>query len=278
MRLPAVAGRFYPADADSLENEILDCFNHPIGPGLPKLVDDERSILSAIAPHAGYRASGMNAAHLYKAIKEDGLPEAYVVIGPDHVGIPYNAVLCSEPYLTPFGECPVHTEIAEGLSASVPDDPSAHAFEHSIEVHVPFIQFIDPSAKLVPIIMRDQTQKAAERLCKDIERVCDGIDAVVIASSDLSHYIGKNDATRIDAEFLNAAERMDVDGMYDAVKRNRMSACGYGPSAVAVSYSNSVSKGNRSAELLRYSDSYDSLGGNMDQVVGYASMAFRRNP
>jgi len=241
---------------------------HPLGPGLPGREGDSRKISGAVAPHAGYMASGMNAAHIYKEIKEDGLPEAYVIIGPDHHGVPYSAVMCSEPYLTPFGPCRVHEEIAERLSKFVPDDPDAHFYEHSVEVQIPFIQYIDSDPRIVPVIMRNQDQRSAEKLGRIIKEVCGGFDAIVIASSDLSHYIPKKEASSVDAEFLNRLTDGDIGGMYDAVIRRRMSVCGYGPIAAAM-YAASSSK----AELLKYSDSQDSLGPSGSGVVGYASVA-----
>lgn len=267
MRIPAVAGRFYPADEDSLYYEIEDCFTHPLGPGLPGSEGNARSIVGAVAPHAGYRASGMNAAHVYKRIKEDGLPDAYVIIGPDHHGVPYDAVMCSDPYLTPFGPCKTHEGIIEKLSEFIPDDMDAHAYEHSIEVQIPFIQYIDPDPRIIPIIMRNQSQAAAERLGKIVKDACEGFNVVVIASSDLSHYIPKADATRIDTEFLNEVVNMDVDGMYRKVRNNKMSACGYGPIAATI-YASKPSR----AELLKYTDSQDSLGPSRQGVVGYGSV------
>ncbi len=134
MRYPAVAGHFYPDDRDSLASAIESCFRHPLGPGLPGPSTGARRIVGAVAPHAGYAASGMNAAHTYRAIAEDGLPEAYVVIGPDHRGIPFPAALCSDPYLTPLGPCGVHMEILGRLSETVVNSPPAHRSEHSVEV------------------------------------------------------------------------------------------------------------------------------------------------
>lgn len=271
MRVPAVAGRFYPAEERSLIYEIESCFSHPLGPGFPGNEGNARTIAAAIAPHAGYRASGMNAAHVYKAIKEDGLPEAYVIIGPDHRGVPYKAVMCSDPYLTPMGVCGIHEDIAEKLSRHIPDDPDAHALEHSVEVQVPFIQFIDPDPKIVPIIMRNQGIGDAEALARNIRDACDGYDVIVIASSDLSHYIPKTEATAYDRRFLGTAEAMDVPGMYDTINRYHMSVCGYGPSAAAI-----LAARPSSSKLLKYSDSFDSLGGDGSQVVGYGSMLFFR--
>ncbi|MDR0334706.1 MAG: AmmeMemoRadiSam system protein B [Methanomassiliicoccaceae archaeon] len=269
MRYPAVAGRFYSDSKDALTEEIRDCFTHAIGPGLPGGCRNERKITSAIAPHAGYAASGMNAAHVYKAIAEDGLPEAYVIIGPDHRGIPYDVALCGVPYVTPLGVCSVHDDIVKKLRKIIPDDPRSHRYEHSVEVQIPFIQYIDPNAKIVPIIMGDQSRECAKFLSEAITEACTGHDTVVIASSDLSHYVSKKRAHSEGTDVLNKVCALDIPGMYGTIEKRDITACGYGPMAVA------MSAGCSSAELLKYSDSEDSLGLS-GEVVAYASVAFRR--
>ena len=269
MRHPAVAGRFYPDDRDALTGEIKRCFTHRLGPGMPGERRNERNIVSAIAPHAGYMASGMNAAHVYKAIAEDGLPEVYVIVGPDHYGINYDIAMCGEPYVTPTGVCKVHDEIAKRLRKMIPDDVRSHTREHSVEAQVPFIQFIDPNAKIIPIIMSDQSQRCAEQLSRTIEEACEGYDHVMIASSDLSHYVPKEKASSEGKEVIGKVCARDVKGMYDVIEKNNITACGYGPMAVAMSSKCS------SAKLLKYSDSSDSLGRSRE-VVAYASVAFYR--
>ncbi|MCL2295996.1 MAG: AmmeMemoRadiSam system protein B [Methanomassiliicoccaceae archaeon] len=266
MRYPAVAGRFYPADKDELLADIRRCFLHDIGPGLPERIGNERTISAAIAPHAGYMASGMNAAHTYRKIAEDGLPEAYVLIGPDHHGVPYRAVMCDEEYLTPLGPCKIHEGIAADLKEMIPSDCGAHKYEHSIEVQVPFIQFIDKDPKIVPIIMRDQSKESAERLAAAIRSACKGRDVIIIASSDMAHYIPKKDAERLNSMVLEKIRAKDVDGMYSAVEKNRISVCGYGPMAAAI-----LGSEPSRIEVLKYSDSWDSLGYDIKAVVGYGS-------
>ncbi|MFA6710748.1 MAG: AmmeMemoRadiSam system protein B [Candidatus Methanomethylophilaceae archaeon] len=271
MRYPAVAGQFYPMSRDDLISEIRFCFQHGLGPGLPERKGNARSIVGAVSPHAGYRASGMNAAHVFKSIAEDGLPEAYIVIGPDHHGVPFDAVMCSDPYITPLGECKVHQEIAGKLSEYIPDSPNAHRFEHSVEVQVPFIQYIDPDPHIVPIIMRRQDKASAVRLAAAIERCCEGHDVIVIASSDLSHYIPKDHAAKLDRMVLDSISELDVDRMYSVIRDNNISACGYGPIAVSI-----MASKPSSAEILKYSNSWDSLGTDTEAVVGYGSAVLRR--
>ena len=139
MRYPAVAGRFYPIDRNELKDMIEWCFTHPLGPGKIGERSDRRDIKGILVPHAGYQCSGMNAAHAFKAIAEERRPDAYVIIGPDHYGVPFDTVLCSDPYLTPLGECKVHEKICARLAQSITDSPNAHRFEHSVEVEVPFL-------------------------------------------------------------------------------------------------------------------------------------------
>ena len=266
MRQPAVAGRFYPAEKTELLEDIRGCFLHEIGPGLPERIGSERTIAAAIAPHAGYMASGMNAAYVYKKIAEDGLPEAYIIIGPDHNGVPYRAVMCEDDYLTPLGPCKIHKGIAEDLREKIPSDLSAHRYEHSVEVQVPFIQFIDEDPKIVPIIMRDQSKAAAEKLAAAIKEACKGRDVIVIASSDMAHYIPKGDAERLNSMVLERIKAKDVDGMYSVIEKNRISVCGYGPMATAML----CSEPSR-IEILKYSDSWDSLEYDIKAVVGYGS-------
>jgi AmmeMemoRadiSam system protein B len=269
MRYPAVSGRFYPNEKNALLREIRNCFAHRLGPGMPGECAGGRRLTAAIAPHASYMASGMNAAHVYKEIAEDGLPDVYIVIGPDHHGIPYDAAMCSEPYVTPLGVCNTHEDVAKRLRKTIPDDAHAHRYEHSVEVQIPFIQFIDPGARIIPIIMGDQSQECAEFVAEAIEEACAGRDHLVIASSDLSHYVPKEQARSEGNDVLDKVCALDVPGMYKVVEERNVTACGYGPMAVSMSSKCSC------AELLKYSDSSDSLGRSRE-VVAYASVAFYR--
>ncbi|MDR1690375.1 MAG: AmmeMemoRadiSam system protein B [Candidatus Methanoplasma sp.] len=271
MRYPAVAGRFYSADEDELRASIKSCFLHELGPGLPERIDNERKISAAVSPHAGYMASGMNAAHVYRKIAEDGLPEAYVIIGPDHVGVPYRAVACDEDFLTPLGPCRIHEEIASELKKTVQCDCMAHKYEHSIEVQIPFIQFIDKDPRIVPIIMGDQSKASAEKLAASIREACRGRDVVIIASSDMAHYIPKDAAERLNMPVLERLREKDVDGMYSVIEGNRISVCGYGPMATAL-----LASRPSEVEILKYSDSWDSLRYDINSVVGYGSAVMYR--
>ena len=272
MRQPAVAGRFYPDDPDELEDMISWCFEHRLGPGLPEHIGDSRRIMGAMAPHAGYMCSGMTAARTYRALKEDGLPELYVIIGPDHYGTAMGrTVLCSEDFATPLGVCRSDREVCSRLARRFPNDPCAHSREHAVEVQVPFIQYIDPDPRIVAITMGDQSPGSARELALALKEACEGRDTVVIASTDMSHYIPKGDAARLDGMVLDEVSRMDVRGMYSTVYENRVSMCGYGPTATVMLFSEGCVP-----RMLGHTDSYEALGMDPGAVVGYASAVFER--
>ncbi|WP_400208161.1 AmmeMemoRadiSam system protein B [Methanomethylophilus alvi] len=263
MRIPAVAGTFYPSDPTLLRSQISQCFRE--GPGEPCVCSGRRAVSAVLSPHAGYLCSGTCAAYSFRSIAEDGLPEAYIVIGPDHYGVPYESVMCSEEYVTPFGRCEVHEDIAMRLRELIPDDVRAHTREHSVEVEVPFIQYIDPKAKIVPIIMGRQSMRSAERLAQSVKAACSGHDVVIIASSDLVHYVPKPYADEMDSMFMDAVASGDVSSVYRLVEKERLSVCGYGPIAVAMMLS-----GGR-IEVLDRTDSFESIGYDRNSVVGYGS-------
>lgn len=269
MRQPAVAGRFYPASPEGLRDAIESCFTDGLGPGLPEGRGSSRRVRGAMVPHAGYMASGANATHVYRRLAEDGGPDAYVIIGPDHHGTCAGSVLCSDPFVTPLGVCGTHEGICGRLAGSIPDSPDAHAFEHSVEVQVPFIQYIDPEARIVPILMGDQSPAAAERLASCLREACEGFDVVFIASTDLSHYIPKGDAGRLDSMVLDRVRAMDPDGLYRTVADNRISMCGYGPVMTVMRLCSGCTP-----EGVLHTDSNDSLGIDPDSVVGYGSATF----
>lgn len=272
MRQPVVAGRFYPDDPEDLEEMISWCFTHRLGPGLPARVGDSRRISGAMAPHAGYMCSGMTAARTYRALEEDGLPELYVIIGPDHYGTAMGrTVLCSEDFATPLGVCRSDREVCSRLARRFPDDPRAHSREHAVEVQVPFIQYIDPDPRIVAVTMGNQSLGSAAELAQALREACADRDTVVIASTDMSHYIPKAEAARLDGMVLDRVSEMDVDGMYGAVYGNRVTMCGYGPTAVAMLFSEGCE-----SRMLGRTDSYDALGMDPDAVVGYASAVFER--
>lgn len=269
MRYPVVAGRFYESEGDLLQKQIEKCFQHPHGPGPAPAPGSERSIVAAVAPHAGYMASGPAAAHVYHAIISDGLPELYVIIGPGHRGMGAPVAVSDEDFWTPLGVVETDRDVVSRMGGIAQVDRRAHEQEHSVEVQLPFIQHIDPSPRIVPVVMNAQDMESAAALAESVAEATEGKDTVVIASSDMSHYVSKQRAGADDGAVVERILDLDVEGMYRTIGQRRVSACGYGPIAAAM-----LATSPSSARLLKYMDSGDMIP--MDDVVGYASVAFHR--
>ena len=272
MRKPVVAGTFYPAGPDELRRAIEDLFTHPLGPGsLPKGPSGARRVLGGVVPHAGYIYSGPVAAHTYKAIAEDRIPETFVVIGPNHTGLGARISVCPMGYDSPLGPAELDEELARAIVGdSAVFDLDAHIYEHSIEVQIPFIKYLFPRARVVPIVMMDQSLNASRILGRRIrEAVAEvGRDAVILASSDFSHYVPREAAYSWDGRAIKALEGGDIEEFYRLTSSGRVSACGYGPIIAAY-----CATGGR-ARLLKYATSGEVEP--MPRVVGYASIVFER--
>jgi len=266
MRRPSVAGQFYAGDEKSLRSQIEQCFTGPLGPGsIPKLGRAKREVLGGIAPHAGYMYSGMVAAHTYARIVEDGMPKTFVFIGPNHTGRGSGIAVTSEDWQTPLGVVKVDKELAKEIRRDLVDeDAEAHRFEHSIEVQLPFLQYFSRDFMFVPVCMGFQDLETALSVGKTIARAVKDKDAVVIASTDMSHYVSPSLAKKKDNMALDAIKAMDAKALYEVVRDQDISMCGYGPVIATMT----ACAGGK-ATLLKYANSGDVHP--MAQVVGYAS-------
>jgi AmmeMemoRadiSam system protein B len=278
IRRPAVAGAFYAASPEKLRKQIIDCFNHPLGPGRLPSATTGSGILSVVCPHAGYIYSGPAASHSYLALGEQGSPETVVVIGPNHTGWGTPVSIMKEGiWQTPLGNVEIDSELTEKIfekSDIARPDESAFIREHSVEVQLPFLQFIYPSFKLVPICMGYQDLETSTELGKAIYESSKDKNIVIVASTDLTHQEPKISANAKDQHVLNAIREMDEKKLQDVVKKYRITTCGYGPVSVALVYSKL--KKAMKAEILSYYTSGDIIGDN-SAVVGYASAKITRN-
>lgn len=304
VREPAVAGMFYPAGRDDLEAEIRRCRSHKYGPGGGPGPAKGPPVLGAVCPHAGYRYSGPVACHSIEALAseaarrgraegEDGdrgggggdAQQLFIMAGPNHRGI--GAATATAPegaWRTPLGDAEVDSRAAAALASEsggmARPDLLAHSEEHSLEVQVPMLQhLVGPGASILPVLMRDQSREAAERLGHAIARVAAGAGgggggpALLIASSDLTHYEPNASAHEKDGELVEAALSMDVGRFYGVLEDRRVTACGYG--AIAATMVACADLGATRGELLRYATSFDVAGADESSVVGYASVVFR---
>jgi len=287
VRQPAVAGQFYEGRREGLEESLERCFRHPLGPGdVPQMnLDGPGAISALVSPHAGYMFSGPAAAHAYHALATDGVPNVVIILGPSHYAAARtNAVSSVEYWRTPLGDVEVDAELGRELikaTALLEEDENVHRDEHSLEVQVPFLQFIykEHTPSIVPICIRshprgdiDPITVDAVALGETMAEVLGSRRAVVIASTDFSHQVPHDTAERQDRLAMDAIEALDPAGLLRTVSRHGISMCGSVPVAVALSYC--LAKGPHKAELLRYYTSGDIIG-DRRAVVGYASFVIR---
>lgn len=271
VRRAAVAGQFYSSSKSALIKELERCFLSPLGPGeLPTVVKDgPRRIAGAVVPHAGLIFSGPVAAHVYAEMAADGMPKTVVIIGPNHTGYGKAVSASSEDFETPLGVVRSDKDIVSRLKGVVEIDRSAHLYEHSLEVQLPFLQYLDPEIKVVPIVMGRQDIVMARETAKVLREACAGKDVVFLASSDFSHYVPADVARERDGAVLERILRLDAEGVMDFVERNDISMCGHGPVATMI-----MACGGNKARLLHYGNSGDVRP--MADVVGYAAAVVER--
>jgi AmmeMemoRadiSam system protein B len=272
LRRPAVAGAFYAASSDKLKKQIIECFTHPLGPGILPELKQKTNIVSIVSPHAGYVYSGPAAAHSYLALGEQSTPDTIVIIGPNHTGWGKPvSVMNNGLWETPLGKVPIDTDLANmiiDLCDLARSDETAFIREHSIEVQIPFLQYIYSEFNFVPICMGYQDLKTSTELGKALYEASKGKDIIVIASSDLTHQESRLSANKKDKYVLDAIRVMDEKTLQESVKRYNITTCGYGPISATLVYSK-LKKATK-AEVLSYYTSGDIIG-DYRAVVGYAA-------
>ncbi|MDG6916620.1 MAG: AmmeMemoRadiSam system protein B [Nitrososphaerota archaeon] len=275
VRKPAVSGQFYPSAPSELSALIDECYTHRLGPGrLPPAPASEADIVAVVSPHAGYVYSGPVAAHSYYHVSSLRTPDLAVVVGPNHYGIGGGVSTYEGEWVTPLGRMRVDEGAAAELVelAGVSVDPEAHRLEHSIEVQLPFLQKLyGGSVPFLPVSLLFQDQGTAEAVASALARMLRGRSAVLVASSDLTHYEPPAAAKEKDMALLGEVLKMDVSGFYSVLERLGVTACGYGAIAIVMLAARSL--GLTRGELLAYATSGDTSGDNV-QVVGYGALRF----
>jgi|SRR5271166_704336 len=271
VRQPAVAGRFYPANAQRLRAEVETYTTAPASAS----AESETKIraLGCVVPHAGYMYSGHVAGAVYRCIE---LPRRYVILCPNHTGMGEPLAVMSEgAWHTPLGDAPIDEGLAEQLKSHLPllsEDQAAHRYEHALEVQLPFLQVLAPGFQFVPITVGTSNFEVLSALGVVIGSVTaeTGEPVLVIASSDMNHHESES-ATRVkDRRAIDQLLALDPRGLYDVVQKENISMCGYGPAVVMLTAARKL--GATRAELIRYATSGD-VSGDRDMVVGYAGVA-----
>jgi AmmeMemoRadiSam system protein B len=280
VRRPSQAGAFYEGNAESLKRQIENCFLHKLGPGkIPEVAKaGPRQVVGLVCPHAGYMFSGPVAAHAYYKLALDGKPDVVVIFSPNHTGYGSALAVMNEGvWRTPLGDVEVDDETANQIvheSRIIDVDELAHRFEHSIEVQLPFLQYLYGSEfKIVPICFLMQDLPSARDVGQAVAKVLAGKNSVIIASSDMTHYEPQERATEKDRLALEAVEAMDEAKFYSIVEAQRITACGYGPIAALITAAKIL--GTKEAKVLSYKTSGD-VTGDYSSVVGYAAVCFTK--
>lgn len=276
IRRPVQAGSFYADTEEALRRQIENCFTHKLGPGkIPTLKEGSRSIVGLVCPHAGYMYSGPIAAHSYYALATNGKPDVIIMFGPNHTGQGSGlAVMKEGVWQTPFGDVQIDQETAEQLlrkSKIIDIDERAHVYEHSIEVQIPFLQYLYGSTfKFVPISFLMQDFESSSKVGQTVAEVLEEKNALIIASTDMTHYESHEVAERKDKKALSALERLEAREFYSTVEKYHITACGYGPVVALVTAAKLL--GAKTSQVLCYKTSGD-VTGDHSAVVGYASVA-----
>jgi hypothetical protein len=281
IRLPVVAGTFYEGTAEALRLQVESCFLSRFGPGkLPVVnVAGSRKVLGLVCPHAGYVYSGAVAANAFFSLASDGKPETVVILGPNHTGYgnPLSAMR-EGAWRTPLGNVQIDTEVADAIAAEtgiLDFDEVAHRHEHSIEVQLPFLQYLyGNSFKFVPICFLMQDLQSAQEIGSALAEALANRNAVVIASSDFTHYESQTSVNRKDLAALDAVEALDEKQFYQILEAENVSACGYAPIAALIAYAKGL--GATKAEILCHKTSGD-VTGDKSSVVGYAAVTIKKN-
>ncbi|MFW6065156.1 MAG: AmmeMemoRadiSam system protein B [Candidatus Natronoplasma sp.] len=270
VRKPAVAGQFYPGTESSLKAKIEECFTHELGPGsIPSEEGNKRELKGLVCPHAGYTYSGPVAAHSYSALVKDGIPESVIFLGPSHQGMGTEIAVAGEDYQTPLGVVKIDQELIEALTDDlIKVDDVAHSREHSIEVQMPFLQYFSKSFKAVPICFNKQDLKTAKKVGERLKKVTEDRDVVIIASTDFSHYVLKENAKKKDKMAIEKILKNEPEELFETVQEEHISMCGYGPVVAMM-----IGSGGTEGELLKYATSGEVTPAK--EVVGYGAIAFR---
>ena len=280
IRRPTQAGSFYEGNAEALKTQIENCFLQELGPKKRPEVNKNgpRNVIGLVCPHAGYMYSGPVAANAYYALAEDGKPDTVVILGPNHTGYGSGLALMNEGvWRTPLGDVEVDGETANRIvreTRLVDVDELAHRFEHSIEVQLPFLQYLYGSEfKFVPICFQLQDLQSAVEVGRALVEVLASKNAVIIASSDMTHYEPQGNAETKDLAALKAVEAMNEKLFYSTIEKRHVTACGYGPIATVIVAAKGL--GATEAKLLCYKSSGD-VTGDYSSVVGYAAVSFKK--
>jgi len=262
IRQPVVAGSFYPGESRVLKRELEEYI---------RVADIKKKVIGLISPHAGYVYSAGCAG---KGFGQVEVPGTVIILGVNHQGFGHPLALDGhDHWRTPLGDAQIHHELREKLAAEskiFAIDTMASTREHSVEVQVPFIQYINPEAKILPITISSHDTDLLIAGGEEIARLIkDNPDTLIVASSDMSHYIDAQTAKAKDNKAIDKILALDPEGLLHIVAFERISMCGVCPTAMMLSAA--LELGAQKAEIIDYTNSGE-VSGDYHQVVAYLSL------
>ncbi|MEM4267899.1 MAG: AmmeMemoRadiSam system protein B [Candidatus Woesearchaeota archaeon] len=285
IREPVAAGQFYESSPKRLLSEIERCFTCNIGPGLPKKTSSlAQPLRGVIVPHAGYPYSGPCAAYAYKTIAEAGRFDIFILLGPNHTGLgAEHSATCLVDWKTPLGVVSCDRDFGAELiqNTTIIDDIMPHLHEHSIEVQLPFLQFVVGTFRMVPISVSHNTHfkklgsEIRGLIKKSKKKVC------IIASSDFTHYGPnyqyipfrkniKENIAKLDKGAIENIKMLDIESLLDYADKTHITICGLYPILLLVEI---LKEDIKDVNLLKYYTSGDILK-DYTNSVSYVSMSF----
>ncbi len=271
------AGSWYKGSESTLRKSLKDFFeNDKRGPQKVPVLNrnGRREIVGIVSPHAGYIYSGAIAAHAYAELAADGRPEIFIVVGVDHRG--YGAapatVQVDGGWETPLGVAKINTEVAKEIisnSDRIRDSARAHSMEHSLELQIPFLQYVYGEIEFVPVMISSGALSVFQDVGEAIANACKKRNVVLVASTDFTHFESASSAKAQDEKAINAILKLDEEVLYRTVKENGISMCGYGSTSTVIKAARGL--GANRAVLLKYGNSGE-VSGDYESVVGYGSL------
>ncbi len=262
-RQPLVANQFYPEDPFFLHNALKE---------LVPEVERKEEVIAAVSPHAGYIYSGATAGETLGGII---IPEDVIIMGPNHHGRGEQVALMSKgTWAMPLGDVPINSKLGGLILANselISEDETAHGFEHSLEVQVPFLQYLQKNLTITPLVISRLSFKDCREVAEAVARAVKDYKkpVLILASSDMTHYESRQSAREKDKLAIERIIALDPQGLYETVLGRGITMCGIIPTTIALLAA--LDLGATRAELVRYTDSGEASG-DTDSVVGYAGI------